>query len=155
MSPRRVSLPNFDQRLNGELDDLVKEHSWLGIRAFCREHRYALSFVLLFMVTVGAWIGFRHQQEERLGALEDVLELHEKYIGKMEPSTSQTGHSMPVRQEPLPWINPERKAENPPAQEQAIPDEDKAVIKNLDLLEDYDFLRKFDLVDVQTKFPSR
>jgi hypothetical protein len=150
-----VTLANFDQRLNGEIDELGKEHSWLGIRAFCREHRYALSFVLLFMVTVGAWIGFRHQQEQRLGLLEDVLELHEKYIGKMEPSTSQTGHSMSVGQEPKSWISLERKAENDPAQEQAIPDEDRALIEDLDLFEDYDFLRKFDFVDVQTKFPPR
>jgi hypothetical protein len=96
-----------------------------------------------------------HQQEQRLGTLEDVLELQEKYIGKMEPSTGQTDHSKATRQEPLPRFERDREGQNPLAQDQEIPDEDRAVIKNLDLLEDYDFLRKFDFADLQTKSPSR
>jgi hypothetical protein len=51
----------------------------------------------------------------------------------------------------LPRTNPEREVENPPAQEQALPDEDRAVIENFDLLEDFDFLKKFDFADMQTK----
>jgi hypothetical protein len=141
----------FDQKLNAKLDELGKDWSGLGIRAFWREHRYALSFILLFIVTVSAWIGFRRQQEQRLGTLEDVLELQEKYLGKLEPSTGQTDHSVSAGQEPLPRTHPDGEVENPSAQDQAIPDEDRAVIENFDLLEDYDFLRKFDFADMQMK----
>ena len=99
--------PDFDKKLSAKLDELGKKHPRLGIRPFCRKHRYALSFVLLSMVTAGVWFGFRYQQEQRLGTLEDVLELQEKYIGKMGPSTDHMDDSKPSRQEPLPRIGKE------------------------------------------------
>jgi hypothetical protein len=144
-----------DQKLNARLDELGKKHPGLDIRPFCREHRYALSFVLLSMVTAGVWFGFRHQQEQRLGTLEDVLKLQEKYIGKMGPSTGHMDHSRSSRQEPLPRMGTEKEAENPLTQEQTLPDEDRVVIENLDLLEDYDLLKNFGFADAQTKSPFR
>jgi len=147
--------PDSDQKLNAKLDELGKKHPRPGIQPFCRDHRYALSFVLLFIITTSVWFGFRHQQEQRLRTLEDVLELQERYIGKMGPSTGHMDHSRPSRPEPLPGMGTEKETENPLTQEQTIPDEDRAVIENLDLLEDYDLLKNFGFADAQTKPPSR
>jgi hypothetical protein len=48
--------PYFDQKLNAKLDELMKPSAPWGSRLFLwLQDRYALSFVLLLLTTLGAW----------------------------------------------------------------------------------------------------
>src|SRR5262245_35953981 len=66
----------FDQKLNAKLDELAKPGvTWHTRLPFWFRDRYALTFVLLLLATLGTWVGFRHQQAQRLKSMKDVLEV--------------------------------------------------------------------------------
>src|SRR5262249_43231794 len=66
----------FDQKLNAKLDELLKPPATWNSRLFFWLHdRYALTFVLLLLTTLGTWVGFRHQQAQKLKSMKDVLEV--------------------------------------------------------------------------------
>jgi hypothetical protein len=145
--------PYFDQKLNAKLDELVKPSAPWGSRLFLwLQDRYALSFVLLLLTTLGAWVGFRHQQAQKLKSMEDVLKVQERYLGSSETSTAETrtGSIEPIQ--PTPGLNAGTDA--PSTEEEVIPEADLAILENYDLLQDYDFLKKFDIADPQTKGPQ-
>lgn len=146
--------PYFDQKLNAKLDGLVKPSSPWSSRLFLwLQDRYALSFVLLLLTTLGTWVGFRHQQAQKLKSMEDVLKVQERYLGSPETSTAETrtGSSIePVQ--PTPGMDAGTDALS--TEEEVIPEADLAVLENYDLLQDYDFLKKFDIADLQSKGPQ-
>lgn len=142
--------PYFDQKLDTRLDELVKLGAPWHSRFFLwLQERYALSFVLLLLTTLGLWVGFRHQQAQKLKSMEDVLEVQERYLGsgrsaaqnRTSPSNAaaQSTPGIPATTVPL------------STEDEVISDTDLAVLENYDLLQDYDFLKKFDLADVQSK----
>src|SRR5262249_41651315 len=77
--------PYFDQKLNAKLDELATPRAtWHSRLAFCLHDRYALTFVVLLLTTLGTWVGFRHQQAEKLKSMKDVLEVQERYLGSSQ-----------------------------------------------------------------------
>ena len=117
------------------------------------QDRYALSFVLLLLTTLGAWVGFRHQQAQKLKSIEDVLKLQERYLGSSETSTAETRTDSslePIR--PTPGLHAGTDASS--TEEEVIPEADLAILENYDLLQDYDFLKKFDIADLHSKGPQ-
>ena len=94
--------PYFDQKLNARLDEAGRESSWSRLTAFVFRQRYALSFALLLVTTVGVWVGFRHQQAAKLNSLEDVLRVQENYLGSAAPSRIEESVSPPTPSGHLP-----------------------------------------------------
>ncbi|PYV44640.1 MAG: hypothetical protein DMG06_05640 [Acidobacteria bacterium] len=145
--------PYFDQKLNARLDGLEKQPRWLGAVMFWLKDRYALSFVLLLITTVSAWVGFRHHQAQKLNSMEEVLKVQEKYLGYGEKSSAQTIPSLVME----PSLTPDAGTdlESTSNDEEAIPEGDLAVVENYELLQNYDFLRKFDFADQQARTRPR
>ena len=138
--------PYFDQRLNGRLDELVKPNATWSRLWFWPQDRYALTFVLLLLVTLGTWVGFRYQQAQKLKSMKDILELQERYLGKSEGTVTKTEEGSSVRAaQSLPGGHVRTKTS--PEEEESIPDADLAVLENYELLQDYDFLKNFDIAD--------
>jgi hypothetical protein len=146
--------PYFDQKLNAKLDELVKPNAPWGSRRFLwLQDRYALSFVLLLLTTLGAWVGFRHQQAQKLKSMEDVLKVQERYLGSSETSTAETRTGSSIEPiQPTPGVHAGTDAS--PTEEEVIPEADLAILENYDLLQDYDFLKKFDIADLQSQGPQ-
>jgi hypothetical protein len=132
----------FEQRLNAKLDELQQRRTWLSRVFSPLQDRYALTFVLLLISTVGLWVGFRHQQAQRLKSMGDVFKIQEQYLGNVT-----TKPSTPIAQAPANGSTPASE----PLLEETIPETDLQVLENYDLLQDYDFLKSFDLADVQAE----
>jgi hypothetical protein len=135
----------FDQKLNVRIDELARQSWYSGFFQLLRQP-YVLSFAFLFLATVSVWIGIRHQQAAKLKTLEDVIRVQEKYLG--------SGSRTEVLREVTPTtdLHPasplEAKIEQTPAGvEQVIPAQDRAVVENIDLLENYDTIKNLDLAD--------
>ena len=140
------SSPYFDQKLNVRLDELARQ-SWHWAFFQLLKQPYVLSFVFLFLATASIWIGFRHQQASKLKTLEDVIRVQEKYLGSESPAE--------VAREEKPTADLEPKvSQTPVGVEQVIPDQDQAVIENMDLLENYDTIKNLDLADSQASVES-
>ena len=146
--------PYFDQKLNAKLDGLETRHTWLGGVLFWLKDRYALSFVLLLITTVSLWVGFRHQQAQKLNSMDEVLKVQEKYLGSGRKSTGQTVPAPLIGERP-PTAKPGTDLESVSNGEEAIPEEDLAVVENYELLQNYDFLKKFDFADQQAETRNR
>ena len=141
--------PYFDQKLSARLDEIVKLGvPWRSRLFLWLQARYALSFVLLLLTTLGAWVGFRHQQAQKLKSMEDVLEVQERYLGSGRSAAQNRSSPCKAAAQSTPGI----PATVPlSTEDEVISDTDLAVLENYDLLQDYDFLKKFDLADVQSK----
>jgi hypothetical protein len=141
--------PFFDQKMDVRLDEL-KRPSWYSPFFELLKQRYALSFALLFLVTVGVWVGIRHQQAAKLKTLEDVIRVQEKYVGGESRSNVTPSNPPTESQHPSASIGP---SDSPirGSSEEVIPEQDRALVENIDLLENYEFIRKFDLADTQAK----
>jgi predicted anti-sigma-YlaC factor YlaD len=139
----------FDQKLSAKLDELVKLAPCRNRLFLWLQERYALSFVLLLLTTLGAWVGFRHQQGQKLKSMEDVLEVQERYLGS-GTSTAQTETRPSIgaaQSKPSVHVRTDPSS----TEDEVISDTDLAVLENYDLLRDYDFLKKFDLADLQSE----
>jgi anti-sigma factor RsiW len=128
----------FDQKLTAKLDEAERESSGWGWVGVWLKDRYLWTFVTLFLAATGLWLGFRHQQGEDLRSLEDVVRIQDE--------------NLPPRRNPVPGVavSPQTSSEvasvvepsQPPVNgEDMISDEDRAVVENLELLQDYDFLK--------------
>ncbi|HVN78082.1 MAG TPA: zf-HC2 domain-containing protein [Terriglobia bacterium] len=142
-----TSSPYFDQKLNVRIDELARQSWYSGLFRLLRQP-YVLSSAFLLLATVSLWIGIRHQQAARLKNLEDVIRVQEKYLG------SGSGTEVPREASPHTAQHPVSPPEattgqSPAGAEQVIPDQDRAVIENFDLLENYETLKNLDLADSQ------
>lgn len=143
--------PYFDQKLNARLDELVVPHAtWNSRLLFWLRDRYALTFVLLLLTTLGTWVGFRHQQAQKLKSMRDVLDVQERYLGNAEVRPGETGKLPPVGTGE-PSSGSQVKNGVSEVREEAIPEGDLAVLENYELLQDYDLLKNFDIVDLRNK----
>jgi hypothetical protein len=143
--------PYFDQKLNARLDELVKPRTtWNSRLFFWLQDRYALTFVLLLLTTLGTWVGFRHQQAQKLKSMRDVLDVQERYLGSTEVQPGETGKLPPAGTGER-SSGSQAKNGVSEVREEAIPEGDLAVLENYELLQDYDFLKNFDIVDIRDK----
>lgn len=129
--------PYFDQKLNAKLDEAERGSSGWGWVGVWLKDRYLWTFVTLFLAATGLWLGFRHQQGEQLRSMEDVVRIQDE---NLRPQRST------VPGVTVPQTNGEVASVAEPAQpsangEDTISDEDLAVVENLELLQDYDFLK--------------
>jgi putative zinc finger protein len=142
--------PFFDQKLDARLEDVAKRHTALrGNLFFWLHDHYALSFVLLLLTTVGAWIGFRYQQAQKLNSMHDVVEVQERYLGSSDASSPVSVSAGPAVTSVPRSASGEAGTAAPSTAEESIPQGDLSVLENYELLQDYDFLKKFDLADPQ------
>jgi hypothetical protein len=130
--------PYFDQKLNVKLDEAERESSAWGWVGVWLKDRYLWTFVTLFLAATGLWLGFRHQQGEQLRSMEDVVRIQDENLrprrspapgGAVSPQTNGEVASVAEPSQP------------PSNEEDTISDEDLAVVENLELLQDYDFLK--------------
>jgi hypothetical protein len=140
----------FDQKLDARLDDVAGRHTALrGTFFFWLHDHYALSFVLLLLTTVGAWIGFRYQQAQKLNSMHDVVEVQERYLGSSDASSPVSVSAGPAVTSVPRIASREEGTAAPSTAEESIPQGDLSVLEDYELLQDYDFLKKFDLADPQ------
>ena len=131
--------PYFDQKLNARLDEVERNSfSWRGWAAGWLKDRYLWTFATLFVAATGLWLGFRHQQSEQLRSMEEVIRLQDENLRPQRtpdhgPSVAPQGNS-----ELAATSERQRSTEEG---EDAISEEDLAVMENLELLQDYDVLR--------------
>jgi len=130
--------PYFDQKLNAKLDEAERESSGWGWVGVWLKDRYLWTFVTLFLAATGLWLGFRHQQGEELRSMEDVVRIQDENLrpqrGPGVAVSPQTNGGVASVAEPSP-SQPSANGED------VISDEDLAVVENLELLQDYDFLK--------------
>ena len=130
--------PYFDQKLNAKLDDAEREASGWGWVGVWLRDRYLWTFVTLFLAATGLWLGFRHQQGEELGTMEDVVRIQDENLRpKRNPDPAVTVSPQTNREVAIVSEQPRPTTEA----EDTISDDDLAVVENLDLLQDYDFLK--------------
>jgi hypothetical protein len=131
--------PYFDQKLNARLDEVARDSfGWRGWAAVWMKDRYLWTFATLFVVAMGLWLGFRHQQNEQLSSMEEVIRLQDENL-RPQPAPDQSPTVSPRVNSELAVTSerPRSTAEG----EDTISDEDLAVVENLELLQDYDFLK--------------
>ena len=130
--------PYFDQKLNARLNEAERGSSGWGWVGVWLKDQYLWTFVTLFLATMGLWLGFRHQQGKELRSMDDVVRIQDENLRprrSSDPSVvapPQTNNEVASVKEP---------AQPSPNGEDTISDEDLAVVENLELLQDYDFLR--------------
>ena len=129
--------PYFDQKLNAKLDEADRESSGWGWVGVWLKDRYLWTFVTLFLAATGLWLGFRHQQGEELRSLEDVVRIQDE---NLRPERSP-GPSVAVSPQTNAGVASVEPSQPPANGEDTISDEDLAVVENLELLQDYDFLK--------------
>jgi hypothetical protein len=131
--------PYFDQKLNAKLDEAERESSGWGWAGVWLKDRYLWTFVTLFLAVTSLWLGFRYKQGEELRSMEDVVRIQDENL----PSNK--------RSDPGATVSPQTNTETAVvpelarpsvATEEAISDEDLAVVENFELLQDYDFLKE-------------
>ncbi len=147
-----ASSPYFDQKLNVRLDDLARQ-SWHSGFFQLLKQPYVFSFAFLFLATVSVWIGIRHQQAARLKTLEDVIRVQEKYLGSGFPTEVAREVTPTSDQHPDSTLE-SKTVQTPAGVEQVIPDQDRAVVENIDLLENYDTIKNLDLADSKASLES-
>ena len=147
-----TSSPYFDQKLNVCLDELARHSRRPAFFELLRQP-YVLSFAFLFLATVSIWIGIRHQQAARLKSLEDVIRVQEKYLGSSSP-TEVNPEVTTTTDQHLGSTLESRTAQTPAGVEPVIPDRDRAVVENIDLLENYDTIKNLDLADSKASLES-
>jgi len=140
----------FDQKLEARLDDLAERHTtWRKHLFFWFHDRYAVSFVILLLTTVGAWAGFRYQQAQKLRSIQDVIAVQERYLGGS--GTSPTAPTSPGTGSLDGTPSGHARVAASSMAEESIPEADLAVMENYELLQDYEFLKRFDLADLPSK----
>ena len=130
--------PYFDQKLNVKLDEVERESSGWGWVGVWLKDRYLWTFVTLFLATMGLWLGFRHQQGEQLRSMEDVVRIQDENLRPQRSPNPGVAVTPQTNSEVASAVKP---SESSAIAEETISDEDLAVVENLDLLQDYDFLR--------------
>ena len=130
--------PYFDQKLNVKLDEVERESSGWGWVGVWLKDRYLWTFVTLFLTATGLWLGFRYQQGEQLRSMEDVVRIQDENLRPQRSPAPGVAVSPQTNAEVASVAEP---AQPSPASEETISDEDLAVVENLDLLQDYDFLK--------------
>ena len=131
--------PYFDQKLNAKLHEAERESSGRGWASVWLRDRYLWTFVTLFLAVMSLWLGFRHKQGEELRSMEDVVRIQDENF----PSNKRLDPGTTVSPQPNTEAAVVPEASRPSvAGEEAISDEDLAVVENLELLQDYDFLKE-------------
>lgn len=132
--------PYFDQKLNARLDEAERHSSGWGWAVLWLRDPYLWTFVTLFLAATGLWLGFRHQQNEQLRSMEEVVQLQDENLRQRAPEERVT--VVPPQRQPAGAVVvvPERP-QAPPDDEETISDEDLAVVENLDLLQDFEVLK--------------
>jgi anti-sigma factor RsiW len=130
--------PYFDQKLNAKLNEAERESSGWGWVGVWLKDRYLWTFVTLFLATTGLWLGFRHQQGEELRSMEDVVRIQDE---NLRPQRSPAPGVVVAPQTNSEVASVAEPAQPPGNVEDTISDEDLAVVENLELLQDYDFLK--------------
>ena len=130
--------PYFDQKLNVKLDEVERESSGWGWVGVWLKDRYLWTFVTLFLTATGLWLGFRYQQGEQLHSMEDVVRIQDENLRPQRSPAPGVAVSPQTNAEVASVAEP---AQPSPGAEETISDEDLAVVENLDLLQDYDFLK--------------
>ena len=97
------------------------------------------TFVTLFLAVMSLWLGFRHKQGEELRSMEDVVRIQDENLPSNKSPDPGTTVSPQTNTEAA--VVPETSRPSV-AGEEAISDEDLAVVENLELLQDYDFLKE-------------
>jgi Putative zinc-finger len=145
--------PYFDQKLNASLADIPTSSARWGFLNPWWKDRYVWTFALLLLATVGLWLGFRHQQSRQLRTMEDALKVQDDFLGKKDalemPQKAET--AIHKKAPGLLAPAPEVQGTASESEEELIPESDLPVVENLDLLQDYEFLKKFDLADVSVE----
>src|SRR5262249_26314286 len=72
--------PYFNQRLNARLDEGKQNSGLKGWVVVWLRDRYLWTFATLFLAATGLWLGFRHQQNEQLRSMEDVVRLEDENL---------------------------------------------------------------------------
>ena len=134
--------PYFNQRLNARLDEIKHNSAIRGWVSVWLRDRYLWTFATLFLAVTGLWLGFRHQQNEQLRSMEEVVRLQDENLRpgqtpeRLADRTAQTSPEINVGQ--VGRSDPSRlKGEG----EETISDEDLAVVENFELLQNYEFLK--------------
>jgi hypothetical protein len=90
------------------------------------------------VAATGLWLGFRHQQSEQLRSMEEVIRLQDENLRLQRTPDHGPSVAPPENSELAATSERQRSTEEG---EDAISEEDLAVMENLELLQDYDFLR--------------
>jgi hypothetical protein len=145
--------PYFDQRLNARLNALEKQTSDVSLWKLWMKDRYVWTFAVLLLATVGLWLGFRHQQYRELDSMEKVLKVQDDFLGEKRPSNSPPLTETVTKETPskLPGAVKDAADAGLGSGDEVIPEEDLAVVKNFELLQNYDFLKDFELADTLTR----
>ena len=130
--------PYFDQKLNAKLDEAERESSGWGWVGVWLKDRYLWTFVTLFLAVTGLWLGFRRQQGEELRSMEDVVRIQDENLRSKKSPDAGVIVSPQTNAELAVLPDPSRPSAG---SEETISDEDLAVVENLELLQDYDFLK--------------
>ena len=152
---------SFDARLFARLDELdarsgKNRFNWGRIRLV---DRYGWSLVVLLIATVGIWIGIRHQQYRELNTLQKVIDVQNRYLGpSMEKGNTRSDPSVQTKGPTTTKISQGQKDAGTPipvARDEEIPEADKALLENLDLLQNYEILNSFDVPDHRNTVKQR
>jgi anti-sigma factor RsiW len=132
--------PYFDQKLNAKLDEAERQSSVWGWAGVWLRDRYLWTFVTLFLAVMSLWLGFRHKQGEELRSMEDVVRIQDENL----PSNrrSDPGATVSPQANTEAAVVPEPARRSVEGEDEAISEEDLAVVENLELLQDYDFLKE-------------
>lgn len=143
--------PYFDLRLNARLDELQNRpaKTWIDWWRVKLLDRYVLSFAALMLTTVGIWLGIRHEQYKELNSLEKVLEVQNRYLGTANQAGSAGEKTkLPnVKRNETRDTQPQNGLKVPADRDEEIPEGDRTLLENLDLLQNYEMLKSFDTTD--------
>ena len=132
--------PYFDQKLNAKLDEAERQSSVWGWAGVWLRDRYLWTFVTLFLAVMSLWLGFRHKQGEELRSMEDVVRIQDENLPSNKSLDPGTTVSPQTTTEAA--VVPEPARRSVEGEDEAISEEDLAVVENLELLQDYDFLKE-------------
>ncbi|MSO24176.1 MAG: zf-HC2 domain-containing protein [Acidobacteria bacterium] len=130
--------PYFDQKLNVRLNEVERNLSGWGWIAVWLKDPFLWTFATLFLAATGLWLGFRHQQNQQLHSMEEVVRLQDESL-RPQRTPDPVVTVLPQTNVDVATI-PERPRPTTEA-EDTVPDEDLAVLENFELLQDYDFLK--------------
>jgi len=97
----------FDSKLNAKLDAIERNSGGWGWAAVWLKDRYLWTFVTLFLAAAGLWLGFRHQQNEQLRSMEEVVRLQDENL--RQQSAPDPGVAVLPRQNGDVAVGPERR----------------------------------------------
>ena len=143
--------PYFDVCLNARLDELQSQpkQTWIGWWRIKLLDWHVLSLVFLMIATVSVWLGIRHEQYRELNSLQKVIEVQDRYLGSSnQTGATETGPSVQIAKQDGQKDSHQKEAlATSVDKDEEIPEQDRALLENLDLLQNYEILSSLEAAD--------